>query len=127
MSSNNRKSNGEKIMKKLVLLAALATPLAVAGPYVTVINDFDLDKLDPSAIPSSFDDTQTDLRVGYGGKYGYIEYGQYGSGFDFDTGDSAEAGYKFNLGGFEVKGKVEGYKVNDWDWGVETEVRYNFW
>jgi hypothetical protein len=117
----------EKNMKHLLLLCTLLSGFAFAGPYVTVINDFDLDKLDPSAIPSSFDDTQTDLRVGYSGKYGYIEYGQYGSGFDFDTGDSAEAGYKVNFGGFELKGKVEGYNVDEWDWGVETELRYNFW
>ena len=127
MSSNNRKSNGEKNMKHLLLLCTLLSGFAFAGPYVTVINDFDLDKLDPSAVPSSFDDTQTDLRVGYSGKYGYIEYGQYGSGFDFETGDSAEAGYKVNFGGFELKGKVEGYNVDEWDWGVETELRYNFW
>ena len=117
----------EKNMKHLLLLCTLLSGFAFAGPYVTVINDFELDKLDPSAIPSSFDDTTNDLRVGYGGKYGYIEYGQYGSGFDFDIGDSAEAGYKVNFGGFEVKGKVEGYKVDNWDWGVETELRYNFW
>ena len=69
-------------MKYLALLFTFVSGFAFAGPYVSIINDFDLNKLDFDSVPSSFDDTRNDLRVGYSGKYGYIEYGQYGSGFD---------------------------------------------
>jgi len=127
MSSNNRKSEKENIMRYLTLLLTLLSGFAFAGPYVSIINDYGMDKLDFDSIPSSFDETTNDLRVGYSGKYGYIEYGQYGSGFDFDVGDSAEAGYKVNFGNFEVSGYIEGKNVDEWDWEVETEVRYNFW
>ena len=94
-------------MKYLTLLLTLLSGFAFAGPYVTVINDFDLDKLDFDSVPSSFDETINDLRVGYSGKFGYVEYGQYGSGFDFDTGDSAEAGFKTSIRGFELKSKLK--------------------
>ena len=114
-------------MRYLTLLLTLLSGFAFAGPYVSIINDYGMDKLDFDSIPSSFDETTNDLRVGYSGKYGYIEYGQYGSGFDFDVGDSAEAGYKVNFGNFEVSGYIEGKNVDEWDWEVETEVRYNFW
>ena len=114
-------------MKYLALLFTFVSGFAFAGPYVSIINDYGLDKLDFDSIPSSFDETINDLRVGYSGKYGYIEYGQYGSGFDFDTGDSAEAGYSVNIGNFEVNGYIEGYNAEDWDWQVETELKYNLW
>ena len=92
MSSNNRKSNGEKIMKKLVLLAALATPLAVAGPYIEYKNNVSFTEYNDLG---SFDETKGNLRIGTSvGKNFYVEYGRFGNGLDFDTGDSAEAGYK---------------------------------
>ena len=114
-------------MKYLTLLLTLLSGFAFAGPYVTVINDFDLDKLDFDSVPSSFDETINDLRVGYSGKFGYVEYGQYGSGFDFDTGDSAEAGFKTSIGGFELKSRIEGKNIDEWDWQVETQIKYNLW
>ena len=114
-------------MKYLTLLLTLLSGFAFAGPYVSIINDYGMDKLDFDSIPSSFDETTNDLRVGYSGKYGYIEYGEQGSGFDFYTVDSEEAGYKVNFGNFEVSGYIEGKNVDEWDWGVETEVKYNFW
>ena len=125
MSSNNRKSSGEKIMKKLVLLAALASPLAVAGPYIEYKNNVSFQDFDNLG---SFDDTKGNLRVGTSiGKNFYVEYGRFGNGLDFDTGDSAEAGYKFSVGNFKVKGKVESSKVDEWNHKLETEVRYTFW
>ena len=114
-------------MKYLTLLLTLLSGFALAGPYVTVINDFDLDKLDFDSVPSSFDETINDIRLGYSGKFGYVEYGQYGSGFDFDTGDSAEAGFKTSIGGFELKSRIEGKNINEWDWQVETQIKYNLW
>ena len=86
MCSQNEKSEKENIMKYLALLFTFVSGLAFAGPYVSIINDLDMDKLDFDSIPGSFDETTNDVRLGYSGKFGYVEYGQYGSGFDFDTG-----------------------------------------
>lgn len=112
-------------MKKLVLLAALATPLAVAGPYIEYKNNVSFTEYNDLG---SFDETKGNLRIGTSvGKNFYVEYGRFGNGLDFDTGDSAEAGYKFSVGNFEVNGYIEGKNVDEWDWEVETEVRYTFW
>ena len=127
MYSQNEKSEKENIMKYLALLFTFVSGLAFAGPYVSIINDLDMDKLDFDSIPGSFDETTNDVRLGYSGKFGYVEYGQYGSGFDFDTGDSAEAGFKTSIGGFELESKIEGKNIDEWYWQVETEVKYNLW
>jgi len=115
----------EKIMKNLVLLAALATPLAVAGPYIEYKNNVSFTEFDNLG---SFEETTGNLRVGTSiGKNFYVEYGQFGTGLDFNVGDAAEAGYKVNVGNFQIKGKVESTNIEDWNHKLETEVRYTFW
>ncbi len=112
-------------MKKLVLLAALATPLAVAGPYIEYKNNVSFTEYNDLG---SFDETKGNLRVGTSiGKNFYVEYGRFGNGLDFNTGDSAEAGYKVNFGDLQIKGKIESTNVEDWNHKLETEVRYTFW
>ena len=91
----------EKIMKNLVLLAALATPLAVAGPYIEYKNNVSFTEFDNLG---SFEETTGNLRVGTSiGKNFYVEYGKFGTGLDFNTGDAAEAGYKVNFGDLQSR------------------------
>tara|TARA_R110002096_G_scaffold191562_1_gene372960 strand:- start:497 stop:847 length:351 start_codon:yes stop_codon:yes gene_type:complete len=115
----------EKNMKHLLLLCTLLSGFAFAGPYIEYKNNVSFQDFDNLG---SFDDTKGTLRVGTSiGKNFYVEYGRFGNGLDFDTGDSAEAGYKFSVGNFKVKGKVESSKVDEWNHKLETEVRYTFW
>lgn len=114
-------------MKKSALVLALCVaPLAAfAGPYVKYENDVTFEEFNNLG---SFDDTVNTVRLGYDlGSVFYAEYGKFGDGFDFDTGESAEVGYKVNFGNFQVKGKVESTNVDDWNHKLETEVKYSFW
>lgn len=115
----------EKIMKKVVLLASLVAPLAVAGPYIEYKNNVGFTDYKDLG---SFEETTGNLRVGTSiGDNFYVEYGRFGNGLDFDIGDAAEAGYKVKVGNFSIKGKVESKKIEDWNHKLETEVRYTFW
>jgi hypothetical protein len=109
----------------IALVALFAASTVSAGAYVVYENDVAFDKFDSLG---SFDDTVGTLRLGttlLEDKV-YVEYGKFGTGLDFNTGESAEAGYKVNFGNFQIKGKVESTNVEDWSHKLETEVKYNF-
>jgi len=109
----------------IALVALFAASTASAGAYVVYENDVAFDKFDSLG---SFDDTVGTLRLGttlLDGK-AYVEYGKFGDGLDFNTGESAEAGYIVNVGGFQIKGVIESTNVDDWSHTLETEVKFNF-
>lgn len=95
-------------MKKLIAITLLITPTLQAAPYLEYKYKSLLE--DPTTKTSSF------TRVGYKfSKNYYMEVGK----------DSAEAGYKFEKGGFTLKGKLESTKDFSKN-GLETEIRYTF-
>lgn len=112
-------------MKNLALSLVFASSIVAADPYIMYENDWAFENFDKLG---SFEDTESTLRVGTTlGENFYVEYGRFGEGTEFNTGDSAEAGYKFNLGNnFVVEGKVESKKVDDWNHKLTTEVKYFF-
>ena len=117
-------------MSKLiaVVMSVLMSASVVAGPYIEYKNGIKFDEFDSIG---SFDESTSNLRVGtsfkvLGGKV-YAEVGKFGDGFNFNSGESSEVGYKFKFdNGFTVKGKVESKNVDDWSHKLETEIRYSF-
>lgn len=106
------------------LVAMFVSVVAFAGPYVVYENDVNFDKFDNLG---SFDDTRSDLRIGTNvGESVYVEVGKFGSGFDFDTGTSAEVGISKSFGKIKVEGKVESFNVDSWEHKLETKVKYSF-
>ena len=104
-------------MKKFIATAALIPTIATAGVYVEYKNEANFTEFND--LPS-LSDTTNHFQVGVEGKTFYIQGGKR------TDGTAAEAGYKASFGNFDIKGKVEGDNVDDWNYSAETEVRYNF-
>ena len=98
----------------LVLAFLVATPSVFASPYIEYKNEL-------KYRDTKFREDIHHFRLGYViRKNFYVEAGPRSDGY------SSEVGYKLKQGPFTFKGKWEGFKTEDFDHKVETEIRYSW-
>jgi len=107
-------------MKQLatILLASTLSMSAFSEAYVSMKNKTSW--MEDESM--TFDGSKTHLRFGFQDRSLYAEAGV------VNGGTSWEAGYKFKsfANGLTLSGKAEATNIDEWNYTVETRLRYTF-